>query len=424
MWRRWWGIWWGFFGGGNGRESDKNNHIKPMKIVFVLTQSLDSPSGLGRYGPLARELVKLGHQVEIIALHYAWHQLQEKQYIDAGVYINYVGQMHVRKEGPRKIYFSPIRLIWVSLLAIIRLALAIARSNAELIHLGKPQPFNVLAVKISRKGRKVYCDCDDYEAETNKFSNGWQRQIVQYFEDNIIYNVSGLTVNTKFTQQRYIQLGYPEKQIRYVPNGIERSRFISPPTVKYLRKQWSINSDAPIIIYVGTLGLLSHPVDLLLKAFQKVIQHLPKARLMLVGGGEDYDTLQKLAEYLDITDKTIFTGRIHPNKVPGYLALATISVDPVYDDLIAQARSPLKILESLAMGTPVITSDVGDRRMLLANGTCGVLVNAGDAQALANGLIELLQNEKARKGMINAALAFHKIWYWDRLVTEFSKIYY
>ena len=42
-----------------------------MKIAFMLTQSLDSPSGLGRYGPLARELARMGHAVEVFALHYA-----------------------------------------------------------------------------------------------------------------------------------------------------------------------------------------------------------------------------------------------------------------------------------------------------------------------------------------------------------------
>ncbi len=394
-----------------------------MYIVFVLTQSLDSPSGLGRYGPIARELVRLGHQVEIIALHYAWNQLPDKEFVDAGVHVSYVGQMHVMKEGSRKLYFSPIRLIQVSLAAIIRLTIAIFRSNADIIHLGKPQPFNVLAARIARKKRKLYCDCDDYETETNKFSHAWQKIIVRYFEDSIIRDVSGLTVNTEFTRERYIQLGFPPERIQYVPNGIERSRFMGQHNVKQLRNKWGIIPDAPIIMYVGTLGLLSHPVDLLLNAFQEVVQCLPKARLFLVGGGEDYDELQQLADHLGIVEQTTFTGRVHPDEIPGYLSLATVSVDPVYDDLIARARSPLKILESLAMGIPVVTSDVGDRCTLLADGSCGILVKAGDEQALANGLIEVLQNKKARESMISAALAFRKTWYWDQLVDTFLQIY-
>ena len=45
-----------------------------MKIAFVLTQSLDSPSGIGRYGPIARVLARGGYDIELIALHYAWRQ--------------------------------------------------------------------------------------------------------------------------------------------------------------------------------------------------------------------------------------------------------------------------------------------------------------------------------------------------------------
>lgn len=394
-----------------------------MKIAFVLTQSLDSPSGLGRYGPIARELVKLGHQVEIIALHYAWHQLPEKKFVEAGVRVNYVGQMHVMKEGSRKLYFSPIRLIQISFAAIIKLTSAIFQSDADIIHLGKPQPFNVLSARIARKKRKLYCDCDDYEAETNNFSNSWQKKIVRYFEDSIIHDMSGLTVNTEFTRRRYIQLGFPAERIQYVPNGIERSRFAGQCNVKQLRKKWGIIPDMPVIMYVGTLGLLSHPVDLLLNAFQTVIQRLPETRLLLVGGGEDYDELQQLADHLNVAKQTIFTGRIHPDEIPKYLSFATVSVDPVYDNLIARARSPLKILESLAVGVPVVTSDVGDRCTLLANGSCGILVKAGDSQALANGLIDILQNKKARENMVSAALAFRNQWYWDQLVNDFLQVY-
>ncbi len=65
------------------------------RIVFVLTQSLDSPSGLGRYGPLARELAQRGHEIELLALHPDWTSLSNPKYTDNGVKVHYVSQMHV-----------------------------------------------------------------------------------------------------------------------------------------------------------------------------------------------------------------------------------------------------------------------------------------------------------------------------------------
>jgi glycosyltransferase involved in cell wall biosynthesis len=388
-----------------------------------MTQSLDSPSGLGRYGPLARELTRLGHSVEVLALHYDWANLPHKSFNEAGVSVTYAGQMHVRKAGSRKTYYSPGQLIWVSLSSAAKLARAVARSQADVIQLCKPQPINVLAVKVGRRGRPVYCDCDDYEAQTNRFTGEWQRRIVTYFEDGVVRYAAGLTVNTRFSFQRYVALGYSAQRIQYVPNGVERSRFVKATRVAQLRKKWQISESDPLIVYVGTIGLLSHPVDLLLAAFAQVVRVVPNARLMLVGGGEDFDRVQALARQLNLDRHTLFVGRVEPNEVPDYYALATVTVDPVQNDLIAQARSPLKVLESLAMGVPVVTGEVGDRGELLQSGQLGVLVKPGDSQSLADGVLSVLQQPARRADLAHAALAQRERWYWDQLVHTFVQIY-
>ena len=70
-----------------------------MHILFLLTQDLESPSGLGRYWPLARHLARLGHEMEIAALHPAWQSLESRVFLRDGVRVSYVAQMHVRREG-------------------------------------------------------------------------------------------------------------------------------------------------------------------------------------------------------------------------------------------------------------------------------------------------------------------------------------
>jgi glycosyltransferase involved in cell wall biosynthesis len=394
-----------------------------VKIVFVLTQSLESPSGLGRYGPLARELVRLGHRVTVLALHPAWERLSSTQVDDAGVRVVYAGQMHVRKEGARKTYYSPGRFLQVSLAATARLARALASASADIIHVGKPQPYNLLAARLARRGRLLYVDCDDYEAETNRFSGRWQQRVVRYFEDSIVRDAVALTVNTRFTAQRYQALGVPEQHIVYVPNGVDRQRFAGRPDPAPLRRKLGLSPETPVVLYVGTMGLHSHPVNLLLEGFQRVCRSHPSAHLLLVGGGEDYDRLQQMAVELGIGERTLFTGRVPPADVPAYLALATLTVDPVHDDLIARARSPLKVVEGIAKGVPVITADVGDRREMLAGGEVGMLVPAGDSAALGDAVLALL-NDPARRGrMTAAALAGRERWYWDRLVHDFAQVY-
>jgi glycosyltransferase involved in cell wall biosynthesis len=394
-----------------------------MRILFVLTQSLDSPSGLGRFGPMARELVKRGYAVELVALHPAWDQLAEKQFVESGVHVKYVAQMHVRKVGDRKLYLGPLPLLWVSLLAIMRLTAAVWRSQAEVLLLCKPQPFNSIAVRLARRGRVLLCDCDDYEAETNQVSADWQRRVLQFFEDGIIHQADFITVNTQFLRKRYETLGFPPQKIIYIPNGVEPSRFSLTIDVADMKEEIGLPANAQVVGYFGTIGLLSHPLQLLLEAFVLLREQCPLVWLLLVGGGEDFDRLQEMAAELGIAERVRFVGRVAPERLPAYVAVMDVSVDPVYDDGIAQARSPLKIVESFMMGTPVVTAAVGDRPFLLSDNKLGELVEAGQPAALAIGLQRILAMTPypaARRRFIQEWAAQ---WDWSRLIDDLDKVF-
>jgi glycosyltransferase involved in cell wall biosynthesis len=109
--------------------------------------------------------------------------------------------------------------------------------------------------------------------------------------------------------------------------------------------------------------------------------------------------------------------------VPVYLALATCTVDPVADDAVAQARSPLKIVESLALGVPVVTGDVGDRAEMLAQ-QAGVVVVPGDAQALAHGIVSVVENQQYRAELAAGARKRSAAYRWDRLALQWLNIYH
>jgi glycosyltransferase involved in cell wall biosynthesis len=346
--------------------------------------------------------VRAGHAVDLFGLHPDWENTQPRQFDNHGVRVTYAGPMHIRQAGNRKLYYKTSQLPKVLLTAVLGLARALYRSDAEIIHVCKSQPVNLLAARLARRGRPIYVDSDDYEAETNNFSSEWQRRLVRRFEDGIVRYAAGITTNTRFTRQRFVAMGYPQNRIIYVPNGIERQRF--DPEVTYPRPAAlaQFPDSSPLVVYIGTLGILSHPVDLLLEAFHQLLTNVPTARLVLVGGGEDYGALVALSQRLGIAEQTLFTGRVAPDEIPSYLAAATVTVDPVHDNLIAKARYPLKIVESLAMGVPVVTGDVGD--------------------SLADGLQQVLLSEGERP-FYEAIAAHRETWYWDRLIDTFMKVY-
>lgn len=398
-----------------------------MRIVFLLSQDLESPSGLGRYWPLGKELKQLGHDVTILALHsnYGALQPQAKDFIREGVHIRYVGQMHVRKVGNQKSYFNQVRLLYVVVLGTLQLARAALRVRGDAYHIGKPHPMNGLAGLIASRLRRkpLYLDCDDFEAASNLFRSKWQAGVVAFFERTLPRASEGTTTNTRFMAGKLLDLGIPHDRVVYVPNGVERSRFypVRDDAVASIRDDLDIQA-RKVVLYLGSMSLTNHAVDLLLEAFATVLRNHQRAVLLMVGGGEDFDLLRRQAKALNLGGAVRFVGRVVPAMAPVYYRLADVSVDPVRDDLASRARSPLKVMESLVSATPVVTGDVGDRRQLFAAGG-GLLVPPGDPTALAKAILEVLRDETLRDRLSAESRAVGERHYWDQLVFDFAKIY-
>jgi glycosyltransferase involved in cell wall biosynthesis len=398
-----------------------------MRVAFLGTSSLDYPSPRGRWLPLAQELAAQGHSVHMMLLHHSYDQLaiRRRAQLHGGVAVQFVAQMHVYGQIGQRRYFGPFELLRVSLLGAIGLARAAIRQGGDAIHICKPQPINGLAGLLAARvlGCPLYVDCDDYEGGGNRFGAAWQQRLVQFCENRLPALAAGVTVNTRFLQRRCTSFGVPAAQVIYVPNGIAAARLVRPNarTVAALRCALSLAA-APVVAYVGTLSQTTHNVGLLLDAFALIAQRLPAVRLLLVGDGEDRSALQAQARRLGLSERVLFAGAVPPAAVPAYLALAACSVDPVADDAVAAARSPLKIVECMASGVPVITGDVGDRAEVLGH-VAGILVRPGDARALADGIAALLEDRSLQLRLAAGARERAEAYRWDRLAPVWAQVY-
>lgn len=381
--------------------------------------------------PIGQELARKGDNVDLLLLHHTYDRLPLSQRHWRGELTNcvvhYVQQMHVYGPVGQRRYFRSTQLLAVSLRAAVALAHAAMRQRPEVIHVCKPQPINGLAGLLASRllDCPLYVDCDDYEAGGNRFGASWQRTVVRLWEDWLPRYADGVTVNTRFLQQRYQSLGVSSARIAYVPNGIAEQRLLPPPSrsVAGLRAALGIGSE-PVLLYVGTLSQVTHDVGLLLDAFALVVSALPSARLVLVGDGEDRDHLQRRAQEPDYRGRVMFVGAVPYERIPVFFGLAAGSVDPVADDAVARARSPLKIVESLAAGVPIVTGDVGDRGAMLAWGKAGVLVRPGNAKALADGLTTLLTASDAqRDAWVEGAKSQAKHYCWTSLAERWRALY-
>lgn len=393
-----------------------------MKIVFFLTQDLSSPSGLGRYFPLAKELVKLGNEVKIIALHSNYKKIKEKEQIIDGVNVKYIGQMQVLKVNNEKIYFSASKLLFIMMGALFKFIFNALFLNFDVLVVGKPHPMNGIAGVIAKYVRKktLVIDCDDYEAGSNKFQNKFQYPIVKYFEDNIPMMGDLVTTHTKFNKSRLINLGVLEDRIKLIPNGVDRERFncFDVTEIESLREKLNLNGKE-VVGFIGSISLKSHPINILLEACKMIIPYHPNLMIMCVGGGEDIENLKSIAHGLGIKDHLLMVGRVNSDKIINYYKLCTVTVDPVTNDDTAKGRLPLKMFESWACEVPFVTSDVGDRKYYLIDPIAGVLASDDTAKSLSDAIAWLLINKGESHKITENGKKKLKNFYWEILAMRF-----
>jgi len=338
-----------------------------MKITFFLTQDLNSPSGLGRYFPWAKELSKLNHEIKIFALHSNYSSVKNKFENINGVEVHYIGQMHVRKFSNSKVYFGSLTLLALMISATIKFIYYSLFDDYNVLIIGKPHPMNGIASIFSKivRRKNIIVDCDDDETHSGNFKKSWQKLVICFFEKKIPKIADVVTTNTKYTEQRLIKDGISKEKIFYLTNGVDPDRFtnIEENRLFTLRRELGLENKK-VVAYLGSMSLASHAINLLIDAFEEIVKENTDIMMLLVGGGEDFDYIQKIVNKKGIKSRTVFTGRVNSDDIKYYYKLADITVDPVYNDIAAKARSPLKIFESWACGVPVLTSKVGDRNEL------------------------------------------------------------
>jgi glycosyltransferase involved in cell wall biosynthesis len=113
---------------------------------------------------------------------------------------------------------------------------------------------------------------------------------------------------------------------------------------------------------------------------------LPESTMLAIAGdGPLRAELEALALRLGVAHRVRWLGRVPHDAVPTFLAALDVAIAP-YPELASFAFSPLKLYEYLAAGVPVVASDVGQVRGVLADGVLGSLTTPGDARELADAI--------------------------------------
>lgn len=141
----------------------------------------------------------------------------------------------------------------------------------------------------------------------------------------------------------------------------------------------------PVVLYAGTFEPYQG-IDILVRAFARVHQAHPAARLVLAGGTDEQGrAMRELAASLGLGDACVFTGRVSKTEALRFTNSASVLVSP----RVHGTNTPLKIYEQLASGKPLVATRIWSHTQVLDDRVCFLV--EPDAESMAAGLLRALQ---------------------------------
>jgi len=192
-----------------------------------------------------------------------------------------------------------------------------------------------------------------------------------------------------------IERGVPARNVVIVPNAVSES-FLRPLPADggRLRASLGIQPGEQVVGLVSTL-VAHEGIGTLLEAVKLLNDRGVRARALIVGDGPERTALQRQAAELGLD--AVFTGRVPSSKVRDYHAVLDVFVVPRTPDRVCQLVTPLKPVEAMASGLPVVVSSVRALAEIVQDGETGLLFPPLDAGALADQLGQLLDNPELRR---------------------------
>jgi glycosyltransferase involved in cell wall biosynthesis len=173
-------------------------------------------------------------------------------------------------------------------------------------------------------------------------------------------------------------------RIDIIPTGIDLACFGARPRDRAFRASHGVADADHLSVCVGRLDRYKGH-DNLLEAFAGLSRERPRARLLLVGDGRFRDALSVRARDAGLADRIHFSGSL--GDVRPALAAADVFVQASDEEGL-----PGAVLEAMAMGLPVVATDVGGTREAVNDGVTGILVPARDPAALAVAVKRLIDD--------------------------------
>lgn len=222
-------------------------------------------------------------------------------------------------------------------------------------------------------------------------------ELIQWNAADII-DVPSIKVKEMIEQYSSIDM----QKVLVNPNGVDSDRF--HPNINSLELKRKLSLENKFIIgFFGTFGHW-HGVDVLAQSIEILKDYIKNFIVLFVGDGVMRPKVEEIVNTHNLKNYSMLTGMVNYSSIPQYMSLCDILVSPCINnpdfDLF---NSPAKLFEYMAMGKPIVATNVGQQAEVIIDGYNGILCEERSPEALAEAIIKLYENPELReKCAINA----------------------
>lgn len=305
-------------------------------------------------------------------------------------------QVPGHKEFDKDLPFEVVRVPRGTLIPtpdLLRRARRIVEERSiDVVHFASPLPLSLLGPRLVQSHRVPYA----VSAHGGEFV--FQEWLLS---GRILLRVAleeacVILCESTFVESRvrsFLEGDYPPTD--FIPAGVDPERFAPGLTPAFTSP-----TEGPVIVSVSRLIARKGP-GTLIKSLPRILRRHPEVHTLIVGGGSDLISLEKLAASLGVADAVTFAGPQPWTEVPHYYASGTIFVLPTRERWggLQTEGLPLAYLEAAATGLPVVAGNAGGVRDAVVDGETGYVVDGEDPDAVAEAVIRLLDDPQNARAM-------------------------
>ena len=284
-------------------------------------------------------------------------------------------------------------------LTAARVRQAVEQFEPDLIHAHSPILTALPSLYAARQSGlpvvyEMRASWEDAAVDHGTTSEGSLRyRLSKALETWVLGRASHVTTICEGLRQEIASRGISADKVTVIPNAVDVDRFAyHGGSDQEARRNLGLGDGATIGFIGSFYGY--EGLDDLVRALALLREKKVEVHAVLVGGGPEDAALRKLADDLQLGDDVTFTGRVSHDEVQAYYRCIDLLVYPRKHMRLTDMVTPLKPLEAMAQGNLVLASDVGGHRELIRDGETGTLFPAGDVQALATAIENVLGDRR------------------------------